>query len=647
MPGALVMFAAGSLIAVNTLNFWPVFCWAVSGAILGDGLSYWLGRHYHHHIVSFWPFNKHPDWLEKSHAFFRRHGSKSVFLGRFIGPIRPVIPVVAGMLDLPPQRFYLANILSALGWAPLYLLIGMAFGSSMVVAGEIAGRLVLLLGLLLISAWGIVSLIHIAHQKLQPHAVQWGARLLAWGRIHTGGSWFLSNLYDPNRPVSGTLLLWAGILFGSSWLFLEILEDVATKDPLVLAGHSFFEFFQQLRTPLGDQIMVIFTELGDSNVTIPVVVIVLVWMLWQRAWVNAGYWLATIGFAVLAVGLLKHALHFPRPVSLYYTGVDSFSFPSGHTTMSTVVYTYLAMLTAESLPIRKRWFPYALAAVLIAGIGISRLYLGAHWIADVLGGVGFGIAWVALLTIARHHHLKPGENVRGVAIIATIVFIAAGIWHIQNHLQTDLKRYAVHHTVEEISEEVWWVKEWQTVPAYRIDLEGEQEQPLNVQWAGDLPKLQQELIVNGWHEPPPLTIQNALHWILPNPSLDQLPIIPNLHNGHYEALVLVKTITDPATSSANTMILRLWPTNVQFVSEKKQLWIGTITELSLLQLPLITIPRATVNYTHALEEFKMMISLNLSTQIKHSVIENIKQKIWNGDILLIRDNAKNNSRTQF
>jgi undecaprenyl-diphosphatase len=172
VPGTLSLFGVGALIAAGALGFWSTYAWAVSGAVLGDGLSYWLGRHYHQRVRSLWPFSRHPDWLDTGQAFFHRHGGKSVFLGRFIGPIRPVIPLVAGMLDMPPSRFYLVNLLSALGWALVYLLPGIAFGASLTLAAQVAGRLALLLGLLFVSGWLLFAGTRRLYRCLRPRAAR-------------------------------------------------------------------------------------------------------------------------------------------------------------------------------------------------------------------------------------------------------------------------------------------------------------------------------------------------------------------------------------------------------------------------------------------------------------------------------------------
>ncbi|MEO5341901.1 MAG: DedA family protein [Gammaproteobacteria bacterium SHHR-1] len=130
IPGVLVLFAAGTLVGAGVLDFWVLCAYAAAGAIIGDGLSYWLGHRLDAYTGRLRWFRLHPDHLQKGIAFFARYGDLSVALGRFFGPIRAIIPLVAGLMRMPPRRFYAANILSALVWAPAYLLPGTLVGQA-------------------------------------------------------------------------------------------------------------------------------------------------------------------------------------------------------------------------------------------------------------------------------------------------------------------------------------------------------------------------------------------------------------------------------------------------------------------------------------------------------------------------------------
>ncbi|MEO5342250.1 MAG: DedA family protein [Gammaproteobacteria bacterium SHHR-1] len=130
IPGVLVLFAVGTLVGAGVLDFWAMCAYAAAGAIIGDGLSYWLGHRLDAYTGELRWFRLHPDQLQKGIAFFARYGDLSVALGRFFGPIRAIIPLVAGLMHMPPRRFYAANILSALVWAPAYLLPGTLVGQA-------------------------------------------------------------------------------------------------------------------------------------------------------------------------------------------------------------------------------------------------------------------------------------------------------------------------------------------------------------------------------------------------------------------------------------------------------------------------------------------------------------------------------------
>jgi len=102
------MFGVGAIVATGNLNIKPVLLQAAAGAVAGDGISYWLSRHYQGELQRIWLFSHYPGMLQKEMDFFHRHGGKSVLFGRIVSPIRPIIPVVAGMLDL---RLYSAGSL--------------------------------------------------------------------------------------------------------------------------------------------------------------------------------------------------------------------------------------------------------------------------------------------------------------------------------------------------------------------------------------------------------------------------------------------------------------------------------------------------------------------------------------------------------
>lgn len=131
LPGAFLMFGFGTLVGTGVLPFFETTLFAIAGAILGDWVSYWLGYSMHNRIRRWPPFKQHPEMIDNGHRFFEKYGSASIFIGRFIGPLRPIIPMVAGTMEMPPRKFLTFNVISALIWGPAYLLPGIVLGKSL------------------------------------------------------------------------------------------------------------------------------------------------------------------------------------------------------------------------------------------------------------------------------------------------------------------------------------------------------------------------------------------------------------------------------------------------------------------------------------------------------------------------------------
>jgi membrane protein DedA with SNARE-associated domain len=128
LPATIILFALGGLLGAAGLAFWPVWAAAAVGAIAGDWLSYWLGYHYQHAIAQVWPLSRHPQLLIRGERIFRRWGVLGVFFGRFFGPLRAAVPLVAGIFRMPNMHFQLANCTSGVVWATGILAPGMFGG---------------------------------------------------------------------------------------------------------------------------------------------------------------------------------------------------------------------------------------------------------------------------------------------------------------------------------------------------------------------------------------------------------------------------------------------------------------------------------------------------------------------------------------
>ncbi|MEX0696178.1 MAG: VTT domain-containing protein [Dongiaceae bacterium] len=586
VPGSVFVVGIGALAPTGAVGLGPLMIGATAGAVAGDSLAYWLGRRYHRQIVGRWPLRRYPQLIERGEALFRRHGVKSLLLGRFTPPARGVVPLVAGIVRMPAYRFYVVSLLAALLWAPVHLLVGALLGASLALAGAVAGRLavflVVVLGALWLGAWTA----RLALRRAVPAIAGAEERLWRWGQGR--GDWpsrLLLSVLDPARPEIKGLAVLAALLIAAAATFLGILEDVVTGDPLVRADVAVYHFLQELRTQWGDAAMVVVTELGDSAVTVPVTVAVLAWLAWRRAWHAAAYWLGAVALASAFNTVLKLALHMPRPVDIY-PGASAFSFPSGHATVNTVIYGFLALLVARELRPVWRLPLAAAAAVFVALIAFSRLYLGAHWLSDVAGGVAFGVAWVALLGIAYLRHRPPRLRAAGLLTVVCAVLALAGVVHISRQYSADMQRYAAQRDETRIAAADWWRGAWRDLPARRIDLGGEAEQPLTVQWAGGLEALETRLGAAGWRVPVKWTAATALSWLAADPDPLGLPVLPQLHDGEPAALTMIR-----ADGPSGRLVLRLWEPRITLDDGAAgwPLWVGAVAAQRLVRpLALLT-----------------------------------------------------------
>lgn len=129
LPFWVMLISIGTLIGASgtMVDFWTVLIAASLGAAAGDWVSYWLGEHYHEEIARIWPLSRHPDLIPKGHVFFEKYGIWAIFIGRFFGPLRAAVPLVAGIVQMPKVPFQIANVLSAFIWAAVLLAPG-SFG---------------------------------------------------------------------------------------------------------------------------------------------------------------------------------------------------------------------------------------------------------------------------------------------------------------------------------------------------------------------------------------------------------------------------------------------------------------------------------------------------------------------------------------
>jgi undecaprenyl-diphosphatase len=211
---------------------------------------------------------------------------------------------------------------------------------------------------------------------------------------------FIANRLDPEVYLGLHVTVSFVVFALAVWLFGTLVDYVLENEAIVRWDITAAEWIHGHVTPFGLRVFHVITQLG-SPVAIGLLVVVLAAWSWRRR-----ERLLAVGVVAICAGealldlILKHAIHRGRPVFGvgFLHDQQSFSFPSGHAFGSIVAYGLLAYIILDFYhPARRtRQLIYALTAVLVASIGVSRIYLGVHYPSDVIGGFAAGVAWLSI-----------------------------------------------------------------------------------------------------------------------------------------------------------------------------------------------------------------------------------------------------------
>ncbi len=413
-PGIALLFVAGTAAGGTHIDYWQVILAAYIGAVLGDVLSYFLGARFHKHMVAIPPFKQHPEWLDKAEKFFHQYGLYGLFVGRFIGPLRPVLPMIAGALELPFLRFLALDLFSGPLWAAVYLTPGFLVGSA---AGAPAGEA----KQLALFGAGLIGISFVAAELARR---------------------FLSRERTPRQANAASLTVLA-----LSGLILVLLFFTVLTQAAIPLNHWLAIEFASLRHATVDHFLVALTLLGDMKPMVIWGVTVAAALALQRAWWPSLVWaIGTLSGNAL-MQLMKYGIGIERP-HLSFRVPNGYSFPSGHASMGLVFMGLITVLIWSRLTPRMQRMALhgtALYVVLMTG---TRLYLGVHWTSDILAGWALGTGVIAFCWLLLHNppaHLRDSVNrvhpllVCGVTLLT---WLALGAFHIYPSLDQALLDYA-------------------------------------------------------------------------------------------------------------------------------------------------------------------------------------------------------------
>ena len=377
LPGVVMLFTAATIAGSGGFDVWTMLFAGFVGAVLGDGISFLVGYIWHERVRTWWPFRQHPEWLDKGEQFFIKYGSASVVFGRFVGPVRPVIPVVSGIMNMSPHRFFFVNILSAVAWSPVYLMPGYLAGASMHWAHVFSIDLAYVLAGAVVLAFALSAVV----MRFQP--------------------WFESKTI---------------MLIALAALMLVALVMSLGASPLNLLNMHLHQWFMGLHTPLATEVISVYTNAGIKPFHLAGFALAAIW-LWRDGNLMKGLGFLGLAFLLLFfVTVLKDVTEIARPATWLST---SFSFPSRHVAVSGFLLLWFGHYFSQGMLSRYRLWIWSTVVTLTFWMLVTRLYLGAHWLTDVCGGllvciIGF-LVWLWV-------HKQTGElRINGTTYIYRVV----------------------------------------------------------------------------------------------------------------------------------------------------------------------------------------------------------------------------------
>jgi membrane protein DedA with SNARE-associated domain/membrane-associated phospholipid phosphatase len=413
-PGETALLLGGLVAGQGQIDVLTMIAVVWACAVAGDLTSFYLGRRLGRAFMV-----KHgakvqitEERLEQVERFFDRHGGKAILIGRFVGLVRAIAPFLAGSSGMPLRRFVPYDVIGAGLWGSSFVLLGYIFWQSFSQLVDYAKKGALALGAVIVLVVAIVWLVRWLRD------VDNRARMRAWVERQAQRP-ALRPLAVVLRPLLRTTrrpahFVWDRVTPGDLGLELTTLLAVAgvgafvfvwdlvriEQDNGLLAGDAMsLRVADRLHMDAAVSVAKVVSAFGSLPVAIALVAVAGATLAWRHRLLEAMTLVAGLALTYAAVHITKDAVDRPRPARAL-VDVDSAAYPSGHAAYA-VTWVAVAVAISRALPTVATRFAFVTVAIAIAAaVGLSRIYLRAHYLSDVVGGWGLGAALFALCGVA-------------------------------------------------------------------------------------------------------------------------------------------------------------------------------------------------------------------------------------------------------
>ncbi|MFC3907597.1 VTT domain-containing protein [Legionella dresdenensis] len=575
VPGTVTMTAIGILAGSGVMRVDLTLIAAILGAVAGDGGSYLLGYVYREKLHAMWPFSRYPNWLIYGKSYFDRHGGKSVLIGRFVGPLRSIIPVIAGMLQMNHWRFFIANVISGIGWACLYVLPGVLIGAaSNDLSPESATRLFVFVLVAVGAIWLLSICLKILFIKLNQFLRVHLHDFWTWSGKHPHLATIIRKLTPPgeNHHYQTTMLCLCFIL---STLFFLIISGLTLQHSwLAKINEPVHLFLQSLHTYWLDVFFIALDEVNSTLSIISLAILIILIAIYHKDSRSLSYWLSLLVSCSIIVYLSHSLIQNPRPEGLIEVR-STFSYPAMRLTFATALLSLLLFYLNRYHKCRYTQLLNFLLPIILILCGLAPLYLGDHWLSDVIGAyfAGLSIALVHWLLYRRQEMPSSYQPCLAPALLAILVLASSfSFWMRFEQSYRSHQPFLAQYV---FTDHRWWQQQRPILPIHRTNRIGKNISVFNIQYAGKLSDFENNLLAQGWQPRNESFFNLLLKRFSGKPDYKNTPLMAQLYLNRKPVLIM----TYQPANGGPAQILRLWRSNYHLQHLRQPIWLGTIAEL--------------------------------------------------------------------
>ncbi|MDH5660450.1 MAG: hypothetical protein OEY65_05595, partial [Gammaproteobacteria bacterium] len=483
------------------------------------------------------------------------------------------IPAIAGATKMPVKVFISTNIISAIFWAPAYLLPGLLFGLSIEIASEFASKFILLiifiLFIIFISLWAIQRL-YVFTKPYNDKAIIY---LLNWGEKHPLAGEVPAAIFDETHPEIRGLSLVAILIFIGT-LTLSFLQSppINTYNPFYYDFSSLdqlvYHSLQTFRSPPFDSIMLWLNYLTSSQFIAILCLSLGGFFILKQILFPLWHWLAAISLPLLLSPLLSNDL-----TNTLQQNMDIETLPF---IVIISTFGFLTVFISTGFSFSKQKLVFYISASLVLLLMLAQLYFAHQVFSQVLYALVVGLIWFNLLGIAYRRHAKQitdHKTKKEVLIILAILLIYPGWKTIQHEdAPTQPENYLVMGTNS------WLESGWELLPILREGVQPSKNSLFNLQWLGSKKEIAEQLSQAEFSDSKN-TLQHITNWFLDDININQLPVLPHIHKGEYEKLRFYRY----NKNKKELTVIRLWPSIYKLKQDGPlvQLWFGSISLMEI------------------------------------------------------------------